>query len=411
MDKDLSNLNSKETIEAAHPPLPLRFFNATGKVLSRLGIRIELSKQSLRTAAERKTLLSDFGDSYFEEPLSVLINSIETESQLNYFGRIMARQMITTALINRLRIQSETLHHSSIFKTSIKRPIFIIGYPRTGSTFLHNLLALDTENRTLKMYEALSPIPPEASKEHKQDPRIKEAEKFVKMAHLISPQASVIHSLRATGPDECLKLIENTFISPHFLLYFHAPSYWDWLINQGTIVPIKVYEYHRTQLQLIGQGDSDIRWVLKAPVHLFFLDALLKIYPDACIIHLHRDPMAAIPSFCSLIAVSRAMSSNSVDPNNIGNFALKLYEISRGHATSAIDSLANSRQFYDLKYEALIQNPLGSVQQIYDFFDITPNPGLEQSINIWLAQNPQHKHGVHRYSLNTFGIKPSQITD
>lgn len=411
MDNDLSDLNSKETIKAAQPPIPLRLFNATGKILSRLGVRVDLSKQSLRTSAERKARLSDFGDSSFEEPLSVLTDSIEAESRLNYFGRIMARQMITTALVNRLRIQSEILHHPSVFKTSIKRPIFIIGYPRTGTTLLHNLLALDTKNRTLKMYEALDPIPSRDSKEHKQDPRIRKAERFIKMAHFISPQVSVIHSLCATGPDECLKLIENTFISPHFLLYFHAPSYWDWLINQGAASPLKVYEYHRAQLQLIGQGKEDIRWALKAPIHLFFLDALLNIYPDACIVHLRRDPTEAIPSFCSLIALSRAMGSNFVDLKNIGAFAIKLFEISRKHAASAADTLTAPRQFYDLEYEALTRNPHAAVQQIYDFFDITPSPGLERSITMWLTRNPQHKHGVHRYSLNTFGLKPSQITN
>ena len=356
-NKELSGTSRKETLEAAKPTLPLRLVNIAGNVLSNLGLSIGLSQQNLRDAAKEKTTLSDFGDSSFEEPLSVLINSIETESRLTYFGRIMARQIISTALINRLRIQSETSNHPKFFDIPIKRPIFIIGYPRTGTTLLHNLLALDTKSRTLKMYEALNPIEPGELNDIKQDPRIIEANKFIKMAHYISPHVSVIHSMSATGPDECLKLIENTFTSPHFLLYFHIPSYWDWLRRQGVDVSAKVYEYHRRQLQLIGRGNSDIRWVLKAPVHLFFLDALLRIYPDARIIYLHRDPAVAIPSFCSLIAVSRAMASKSVDLKNIGKFALKLYQTSSENALSVRKLLKDPRQIYDLDYQTLVRDP------------------------------------------------------
>ncbi len=54
------------------------------------------------------------------------------------------------------------------------------------------------------------------------------------------------------------------------------------------------YRRHRRNLQLIGLNYAGRRWVLKNPSHLFALDALLEVYPDALVIQTHRDPRAAI---------------------------------------------------------------------------------------------------------------------
>ncbi len=322
----------------------------------------------------------------------------------------MAQQMATAALVNRLKIQSQLEQRPDWRAVPIDRPLFIIGYPRTGTTLLQNLLSLDTHSRTLKMYEALCPVPPESPGDPRRDPRINLAKKFIKMTHYISPQVPIIHSLNPKGPDECLKLLENTFTSPHFLLYFHAPSYWQWLTHEAPESFANVYAYHRRQLQLLSEGKVGVRWVLKAPVHLFFLDALLKAYPDASIVFMHRNPQTAIASFCSLLAVSRAIASDRINLREIGEFATNLYEISYERATRAREAAGNPGQFYDIDYQDLVNDPLGTVRGIYEHFGYTHDPGLEQSIKDWLKHNPQHKHGVHRYSMEKFGLDAQRLT-
>lgn len=351
----------------------------------------------------------DFGDQAFDEALSVLINSIEREASLNFLGRIMARQMIVNALANRLRIQSEITARPESTETSIERPLFIIGYPRTGTTLLHNLLALDPHNRTVKMYEALCPVPPRAYKSEHGDPRIKEAEKFIRATHYLSPQVPIIHPLSAQGPDECLKLIENTFTSPHFLLYFDIPGYWMWLLARDPSSFVHVYEYHRQQLQIMEQGSAGIRWVLKAPAHLFFLDSLLKVYPDASIVILHREPEITIPSFCSLLAVSRSMASGCIDTHRIGEFALDLYIKCHEYASTAKNNANNSHQFYDVDYHCLMEDPVATVKNIYAHFGYDAGSDFESLIKNWLNLNPQHKHGIHRYSMEKFGLNQKQL--
>src|SRR5690606_14286106 len=88
------------------------------------------------------------------------------------------------------------------------------------------------------------------------------------------------------------------------------------------------YRRHRRNLQLIGLNDPGRRWVLKNPSHLFALDALLAVYPDALIVQTHRDPRTAMASMCSLAAHATAGWSDLFTGATIGRDQLDLW--SRG---------------------------------------------------------------------------------
>jgi len=45
--------------------------------------------------------------------------------------------------VNRLKLHDWLSRHPEILEEAIERPIFILGLPRTGTTLLHDLLALD----------------------------------------------------------------------------------------------------------------------------------------------------------------------------------------------------------------------------------------------------------------------------
>jgi hypothetical protein len=59
------------------------------------------------------------------------------------------------------------------------------------------------------------------------------------------------------------------------------------------------------------------RWVLKSPGHLWGLDALAAIYPDAKIVQTHRDPLKVVASLTSLVTVLRSLASDTIDPLEI----------------------------------------------------------------------------------------------
>ena len=392
----------------AHPYRPpwLRFVNWAGSTLRRGGVQLaNLSEESILTAALRKTGLSDWGDESFRVPLRILLESFEREAELNFVGRYLLRQHCIRLLVNRLRIQDDLKRHPEILQVPIRRPLFIIGLPRTGTTLLHNLLSQDPSSRWLLLWELGSPSPPPDHQTRETDPRIKEAEKLVRIYNSLAPNFSTAHYLNPNGPEECNSLFEHEFVSVLFEFRANVTSYVKWLEAQDMVAP---YRYYRQQLQLLTWRCPGDHWVLKAPAHLFSLDALMTVFPDACIIQTHRDPLKVLPSICSLSAMVRGIYSDQVDLKLVGDHWNNRLANGLERAMQVRES-ADPTRFYDVNYNALVQDPISTVRQIYEYFGYDFAPRMEENINRWITQNPQHKHGIHRYSLKQFGLDPMVV--
>ena len=95
-----------------------------------------------------------------------------------------------------------------------------------------------------------------------------------------------MHYMAADQVEECWQLLRQSMRSVSYECLAHLPTYSAWLAGQDWTA---AYRRHRRNLQLIGLPDPGRRWVLKNPSHLFALDALLSVYPDALVIQTHRD--------------------------------------------------------------------------------------------------------------------------
>ncbi len=122
--------------------------------------------------ASQQTGLSDYGSDYFRTPLRRLCESLEQEAQLTGLGRVIARQDLLRLLSNRLQFIDIFKHHPEIAEQEIVAPIFILGMPRTGTTSLHELMALDPQFRVPLSWEVSYPFPPPETATYRTDPRI-----------------------------------------------------------------------------------------------------------------------------------------------------------------------------------------------------------------------------------------------
>ncbi len=121
--------------------------------------RVRVDDDSLLTAAQKRTGLSDFGPSSFRDGMHALTSSLDAEAGLSPLGRMMARQMIVQLLVARLRLFELLRVHPEIHDEPIDAPIFIIGLPRTGTTHLHTAMSHDERLRSMPYWESLEPIP------------------------------------------------------------------------------------------------------------------------------------------------------------------------------------------------------------------------------------------------------------
>ena len=176
------------------PPLLLQVANAVGRALP----SARLDPDYLIESACRKTALSDFGpDGPFLDGLRVLCNSLESEACLTPVGRLLVRQMIQQGLQNQLQLQQWYRRHPEIAEQRITRPLVIIGMPRTGTSILHELLALDTANRCPMTWELAHPFPPPASSTFHTDPRISKTERELRLSHYLMPGVENMHRMGA----------------------------------------------------------------------------------------------------------------------------------------------------------------------------------------------------------------------
>jgi hypothetical protein len=396
---------SRRTFEEPYRTFGARVFNLVGRRLRQWGWRRRLSSEAILDAARRWTKLSDWGDERFREPLRILLDSLEDDARLNSMGRLLCRLNCTHLAANRLRVRQFLQAHAEVSTEAVIRPIFVVGLPRTGTTLLHNLLCQDSQGRPLLLWEALHPAPDAG----KPDRRLLAAQRLVTLInHWGAPQLKTVHPLKADGPEECTFLLFSTFVTPAFFLYGDVRGYLDWLHGPGRDEVFSSYEQYRTYLQVLQWRQPPRHWVLKSPAHAFGLEALLRLFPDACVIQTHRDMKNVIPSACSLFAITQGLYSDEVDCSRLGRTVAHLLRDHLLKRAAAARETYPTRVF-DVSYSALVADPIGTVRDTYRYFGREISEGMERGMRAWLARNPAHKHGVHRYDLEQFGLTPDGI--
>lgn len=383
----------------------LRLINKVGRPLTKNGFSfLRLDEKTLLDKACAQTGLDDFGDDSFREALQVLLRAFETEAGLSFVGRICVHGDSVRLLSNRLRLVADRRRHPAIGAEVIRRPLFITGLPRSGTTFLHALLAQDPAHRAPQVWEVMHPSPPPEQASYATDARITATARELKWLDLLMPDFETVHLIDARLPQECIAITSHDFRSYTFETMYTVPSYRAWHDRQDRR---PVYEFHRHFLQHLQWRCPGQRWVLKAPSHLLALEALLQVYPDAGIILTHRDPLKVLASCASFTEVLRRGFSDRLDKAALAQEVLERWVEGAGLAVKYRQDQGNLRQqLFDVHYLELLRDPMSMVRRIYAVFDLELTGAAETAMERFLLANPKNKGGVHRYSLEEFGLTP-----
>jgi len=364
---------------------------------------IALDERTLLDEASERTGLADYGGDSFREPLRVLLDSIERENRLHFVGRVLARDEIVNLLENRLRLAAARARRPGIANVAITRPIFITGLPRTGTSILHELFACDSRNRVPLAWEVRHPCVSPEDEAAEVDRRIDRAARAISIWNEIVPEYRTIHELGATVPVECIMITAHEFRSDQLAATNQAVAYAAWLAT-ADLRP--AYEFHRRMLQHLGASGDHERWVLKAPSHLASLDALLAVYPDACIVQTHRDPLAVMGSVASTLAATARVRSHAVD-------TARLREWFGGEACAALldgaertrsAPVARGARFVDVRYDELMRDPIASVAAAYRGCGLELGSDAAAQMKRYLSAKPKDQHGAHAYRFEQPGF-------
>ncbi len=380
--------------------------NAGGRALRRFGVAPpSLDVDHLRRAAFRRAGSATFGAWNFAEPLERLLKSYHDEAELTTLGRITVRELLVSLLENLLRMETERVANPAIERQQVVAPVFIVGLPRTGTTHLHGMISQDPANRTPFTWEVMYPAAPVATQREIDRTRAL-TDARLNWANRLAPEFMRIHPIAADLPQECIAITAQTFMSIQFHTTHNVPSYQDWFEDAVQDLGL---DFHHRLLQHLQAKRPGNRWVLKAPGHLFALEGLLKRYPDAKVIHTHRDPLRVMASMASHATVLRRAFSDRADPRQIAadwadRWARALDKF------LAVRDRAPAQQFLDVDFDAIEEHPLDTIERVYDFLGWPVTTEARAAINAFLAANPKNKHGVHRYTLEEFGLSRAAET-
>ena len=134
------------------------------------------------------------------------------------------------------------------------------------------------------------------------------------------------------------------------------------------------------------------------------------MFPDAKVIHTHREPREVVPSFASMMAHTGALLTADVDARAVGRRVADQMVNSVERAIVARRTVGEGRVL-DVQYTDLVGDTLGTMRRIYDFLELEWSDASVGRMQRWLGENPQHKYGRHRYTLADFGLDGDEIDD
>lgn len=360
-----------------------------------------LRSEDLTELARRRTGLTDFGDTPFRGGLQEFLRACAEEAELSLFGRLGTRWDVMRFLSNLLRLQHEEARAPEILAQPIEQPLFITGLPRSGTTFLHQLLAADESNRVPRVWQLIHPYPRLGTASNN-DRRRAWVARQLRIFDLLAPEFRRMHPITADSPQECSEINAHIFSSLRFDTTYSVPSYRRWLDGVGHL---DAYRFHKRFLQhLQHQADGAGRWVLKCPDHIFALGAIRAVYPDARFVFVHRDPVRALISVAKLTELLRRPFTRSVNRAALGQQEYKRWSAGTELMIRAADKEPFAEPIFHIHYRDLVSQPLEAVKGLYGHFGLTLNPDTAARIDRMVEVSPNGGYGANRYDFETYQI-------
>jgi len=363
------------------------------------------AEQELHEVASSQTSLTDFGDEDYRPALRRLLAALDSDPRLTSTGRQFAYGMVLSTLVARLHTEQGWRERPDCLQHAIVRPLVIIGIPRTGTTALHKLLSLDPQFQGLEHWLTEAPMPRPPRAQWAGHPAYQASVAALEAYFTMMPDMRKAHDVVAGEVDECLEVLRQSFTSNRFASSVYVPSFDEWFLTQNELPS---YRRYANVLRLIGADEPDKRWLLKNPGHVAQIEALLDVFPDACVVQTHRDPLLAIPSLCSTLHMSRRMfEGDAARADVLGPRECAYWS----RAVEDTERVRRSRpaQFHDVHHRDLHADPLGILRGVYAHFELEFESSVEADMRAWLGANPPAKHGEHRYRLETYGIGVQDI--
>lgn len=378
-----------------------------------------LLRQARRYADDRGLSFDATYPEWMLDAMKQLVSALESpeagllDTRIGHVAFDMCRM-----LRNNAELAAERLQFPEIDRLKVTRPVFIVGINRTGTTYLHRLMARDDRFWALRAYEYVEPVLTGGDYAGlagtPDDPRRALAADVFEASGIIDSFAG-IHHIDVDGPEEDMPILRLSFKAWMFATRYYVPEYERWLEESGSR---EAYHHHRRVMQHYtyqrrqSHSGAEGQWLFKMPTHLMELEALIDAYPDALFIQTHREPVQFMGSWCSLVERIRADVGEPRPPDVLGAEQLRSMSRLLDRAVAFRDSNPGLEdRWIDVSYYDMVQDPMSVVALIYERRGWELRPDAVEAMETWLDEQRERRRTEkrHKYDIADYGLTREKI--
>jgi hypothetical protein len=335
------------------------------------------------------------------------MSSADADAGLSPVGRASAFGLAVRYAANRLQLEDLIRRHPEIERVELEPPLVIAGLPRSGTTYMLQLMAADPRLRSLPHWEGVRPVAQPYIVDGK-DTRFDLCAAEWAQTDAVMPYTKLIHEFAPEHITEDIELTGMDFGGYYFEWIARVPQWRDYQLSHD---PEPWLRYLRRAIQAVVWQKGPNRWVGKCPQHMEQLLAVERAMPGAFIVINHRDPVASIQSAITGMGYSARLTRTSVDLADIAEYWIDRYERLLRGCVRDRDRLDPDRT-YDLYFHKLMADPFGELQAIYDKAGVPFDDQTRAVFQGAIEANRRGKHGQLVYDLRgDFGIDPEKLRE
>ncbi len=313
----------------------------------------------------------------------------------------------------------DTLFHRAHKQVEIKQPVFIIANPRSGTTYLHRLLAMDTErfvytknahtffmtSSFVQFYNLFKWLDKKLLNRWISATMDKIDDKFW-------GGWDDIHAMGFNKAEEDELVFAQMMMSVGLMIpfpYFHLIHGQKFLDREPEEVRRKVMDFYESCVKrFVFRAGKDKTYLAKNVMSTGRFKSLMQRFPDAKIIYIARHPYDSVPSFASMFTSMYKLHSPDMPDTHPSKRAWAQLGIDFFKYSKEMRQSIPTGQFLELKYDDLLADPQGTVKRIYSHFQWMPSEKFLEQLSHEHARNKNYK-SAHEYSLEQYGFTKQEI--
>jgi hypothetical protein len=333
---------------------------------------------------------------------------------------IMAGAVVPATVLNASLMSLDAVLYPGVKQHPMSAPVFIVANPRSGTTYLHRLMAMDEERfATMRLWQTMFP----SVSAHRGLRAIwtmdqKLGAPLTRIVKRVERMAfggwEGVHDMgfERTEEDESFFFMMGvtaslmlTHIMPQEFerlgIFDDMPADWRATVMDNYDTFVRSYLY---------AGDDRRTYLCKNVFSSGRVRSLHEQYPDARFVHIVRHPYEAIPSFCSMFSMPWRLLRPEIAPDSDTTRTWARIATSFYRHLHELQAELPPEQFISIRYDELMRRPVETVESVYQRFGLLMTRELRERLQHEVTRRSAFE-SRHTYSLETFGLSAAHIQE